>query len=41
MAKMNERRAGHTATRLASGLLLVLGGTSGSQVSNTAEVFVY
>jgi hypothetical protein len=50
MANMNESRAGHTATRLANGFLLVLGGQTqtgglGGQtqtgVSKTAEVFVY
>lgn len=41
LANLREARAGHTATLLGSGMLLVVGGVTVSGVSQTAEVFVY
>ena len=41
LANLREARAGHTATLLGSGMLLVVGGITVSGVSQTAEVFVY
>lgn len=41
LATLNEARAGHTATLLQSGMLLITGGISSGGPSRSAEVFVY
>jgi len=41
LGNLKEARAGHSTTLLRSGMVLVLGGVSGAQVSQTAEIFVY
>jgi len=41
VANLIEPRAGHAATRLRSGMLLITGGLTGVKPSQTAEVFIY
>jgi hypothetical protein len=41
IGNLNEPRAGHTASLLPSGMLVLTGGVSGATVSDTAEVFAY
>jgi hypothetical protein len=41
LADLREARAGHTATVVGNGWLVVAGGYNGTAVLDTVEVFVY
>ena len=41
LGNLHEARAGHTATRVGNGTVVVAGGTDGSTALDSVEIFVY
>ena len=41
LGNLHDRRAGHTATRVGNGTVVVAGGTDGSTALDSVEIFVY